>query len=75
MSKLSFEKLEILKEIAHLEKEMEVFSKKTIIHVLCHEIMESFDAIIHEEDKSWVKAKDALAYLLHAMEEKEKKNV
>lgn len=74
MTKLTFEKLEILKEIAHLEKEMERFSKRTIIHILCHEIMESFHTIIPEDDKYWQKAKDALAYLIHAMEEKEKKN-
>ena len=74
MSKLTFEKLEVLKEIAQLEKEMERFSKRVIIHVLCHEIKESFHALIHEDEKYWHSAKDAMAYLIHAMEEKENKN-
>lgn len=75
MTKLTFEKIEALKELAILKKTMEVFSKKVIIDVLCHEISESFHALAKEDEKYWLKAVDAFGYLIHAMEEKEKKNV
>jgi len=74
MSKLTFEKIEAQKELTNLKKSMEVFSKKVIIDVLCHEITESFHALAKEDEKYWVKAVDAFGYLIHTMEEKEKKH-
>lgn len=75
MTKLTFEKIEALKELSNLKKSMEVFSKKVIIEVLCHEITESFHALAKEDEKYWLKAVDAFGYLLHVMEEKVKKEI